>query len=74
MKPANRVRGYYAMPLLWGEAVIGWVTCARTPGGLDVRAGYHANPPRGQDFTRAFDAEVARMDSFLGGPGDGPMP
>ncbi|EWS60580.1 hypothetical protein Y695_04569 [Hydrogenophaga sp. T4] len=24
--PAKRVRGYYAMPLLWRDQVIGWAT------------------------------------------------
>ena len=64
-KPQLRIRGYYALPLLWREAVIGWVTMARTPNGLDVRPGFIARRPDDADFTRAFDAEMAAMAAFL---------
>lgn len=68
--PARRVRGYYALPLLWGEAVVGWVNVTRTPRGLDMQPGFIAARPDGPDFARAFDAEVAAMRSFLtGAPG-----
>jgi uncharacterized protein YcaQ len=64
---AKRVRGYYALPLQWGEAVIGWVTVARTAQGLDVRPGFVAERPSEPAFARAFDAEVAAMAAFLAG-------
>ncbi len=66
-KPEKRVMGYYAMPLLWGEALVGWVNASRGPGGLDVQAGFRAGRPEGGAFNRAFDAEVARLERFLGG-------
>lgn len=62
--PAKRRLGYYAMPLLWGSKVIGWVNCNQAAGRLDVRAGFIGGKP-GADFRRAFDAEMARMESFL---------
>ncbi len=62
--PAKRRLGYYAMPLLWGEEVIGWVNCTQRAGRLDVQAGFVGRKP-GADFRRAFDAEVARMEAFL---------
>lgn len=65
-KPEKRVMGYYAMPLLWGEALVGWVNAQRTPDGLDVQAGFRDGRPAGVAFARAFDAEVARMERFLG--------
>ncbi len=65
-KSEKRIRGYYALPLLWRDAVIGWVNVARTAHGLDARPGFVAHRPAGADFTRAFDAEVAAMDAFLG--------
>ena len=62
---AKRVRGYYALPLLWGAEVIGWVNVSRTAHGLDVQPGFIAQRPSGPDFARAFEAEVAAMQTFL---------
>jgi uncharacterized protein YcaQ len=62
--PARRRLGYYAMPLLWGTDVIGWVNCTQVAGRLDVQAGFVGRKP-GADFRRAFDAEVAHMEAFL---------
>jgi uncharacterized protein len=63
---AKRRLGYYAMPLLWGDRVIGWANAAMSGGRLQVDAGFVGKPPKGRDFRRAFDAEVARMQEFLG--------
>ncbi len=62
--PAQRRLGYYALPLLWGASVIGWVNCSQVGGQVDVQAGFVGRKP-GPDFQRAFDAEVARMEAFL---------
>jgi uncharacterized protein len=62
---ADRRFGYYAMPLLWGERVIGWVNAAVTKGTLQVASGFSSAAPKGRDFRRAFDAEVARLTDFL---------
>ena len=68
----DRRRGYYAMPLLWMDRVIGWVNCTRTGERLQVRAGYVAGKPKERDFRQAFDREVARMEHFLSpSPGSG---
>ena len=64
---AKRIRGYYALPLLWQDAVVGWVNLARTRHGLDARPGFVAGRPDSPDFARAFDAEMAAMEEFLGG-------
>ncbi len=69
--PAARRRfGHYAMPLLWGEDVIGWVNrVGRRGGRLDVAAGFVAGrPPAEAAFRAAFGAEVARLERFLGTP------
>jgi uncharacterized protein YcaQ len=63
--PAKRKLGYYAMPLLWGNEVIGWVNVARSASGIDVQAGYVTGRPDEAGFAAAFDAEVARMQRFL---------
>jgi uncharacterized protein YcaQ len=57
--------GYYAMPLLWADKVVGWVNLSTAQGPLQVETGFIRTAPRGRDFRRAFDAEVARMQDFL---------
>ena len=61
----RRVFGYYALPLLWGDAVIGWANVALPGGRLDVVLGFVEREPRSPDFRRALDAELARMEQFL---------
>jgi uncharacterized protein YcaQ len=69
----NRRLGYYAMPLLWMDRVIGWVNCARTGDRLQVRTGFVAGKPKERDFRQAFDHEIVRMEHFLSQrPGVGP--
>lgn len=63
---AKRVRGYYAMPLLWGDAIIGWAN-ASTEDRLRVDLGFvDGRAPRDRDFKREADAEIARLAEFLG--------
>ena len=63
--PVKRRRGYYAMPLLFGDAVIGWVNIANSSRGLEVDVGFVGPAPRDKDFRPAFDAEVARFERFM---------
>lgn len=64
---AKRVRGHYALPLLWGDAVIGWANARVVAGRLQVVPGYVAGaPPAEPAFASAYDAEVARLAAFLG--------
>jgi uncharacterized protein YcaQ len=65
---AKRRLGYYAMPLLFADKVIGWVNLTLEQGHLRVEPGFVRSPPKGRDFCRAFDAEVARMEAFLAVP------
>jgi uncharacterized protein len=62
---AKRRRGYYAMPLLYGDEMIGWVNLANPDERLQVEAGFIGSPPQDKDFRRAFDAEMARFERFL---------
>jgi uncharacterized protein YcaQ len=75
---AKRIRGYYAMPLLWGAEVVGWGNVMGASAGgrsakegtsapkrLDVHIGYVQRRPRGREFTRELDAEIARLEWFL---------
>jgi uncharacterized protein YcaQ len=64
--PARKRRlGYYAMPLLWVDRIIGWANCSIAGDRLDVATGFVADAPRGRDFRRALDREIARMENFL---------
>jgi uncharacterized protein len=62
---AKRVRGYYALPLLWRENVIGWANVRRANGNLEVEPGFVEKRPRDPLFTRALDEEITRFKSFL---------
>lgn len=63
----KRVRGYYALPLLWVDRVIGWANVARAEGELSVELGFVASRPREREFRLQLEAELERMRSFLGG-------
>ena len=64
----KRKLGYYAMPLLWRDKVIGWVNASTATGALEIEPGFVKARPKGRDFAREFDAEVARFREFLGPP------
>ena len=63
--PAKRKMGYYALPLLWGENVIGWVNVSNTSKGMAVEAGFVNGKPSSRLFKSAFADEVERMRAFL---------
>jgi uncharacterized protein YcaQ len=65
--PARRRLGYYALPLLWRDRVIGWGNVAAGARGLEAKLGYVAGrAPRDAGFRRALERELARMQAFLG--------
>ncbi len=62
----KRVRGYYALPLLWRDQVIGWANAAVRDGRLTVQPGYvTGRAPRDAGFRTAFHDEIERMARFL---------
>jgi len=62
----KRVRGYYALPLLWREQVIGWGNLSVADGTLQSDFGYVAGKaPRSAAFRAALDDELQRMINFL---------
>jgi len=66
---AQRVRGYYALPLLWRDQVIGWGNVAVKDGALVPDIGFIAGrAPRGGAFRQALADEMARLSVFLGLP------
>ncbi len=66
MPAPKRVRGYYAMPLLWRDQVIGWSNLGFPGGQLEADIGYvSGKAPRDAAFRLALDAELARIEAFL---------
>ena len=64
---AKRLRGYYALPLLWRDAVIGWGNLEVIDGRLQAQLGYASGkPPRVATFKRALEEELERLRKFLG--------
>ena len=63
--PKRRL-GYYALPLLWRDAVIGWANASVAGRALTVDVGYVAGqPPRDRRFRDALADERARLCTFL---------
>lgn len=65
---AKRTRGHYAMPVLWGEEMIGWANAVVAGGKLNVDLGFVDKRPADRDFKDELEAEIARMEAFLGLP------
>jgi uncharacterized protein len=62
----KRKLGYYALPLLWRERVIGWTNLSMKNGELAVDLRYvDSDPPRDRAFKRELEAELDRMRAFL---------
>jgi uncharacterized protein YcaQ len=69
---AKRKLGYYALPLLWRDRVIGWGNLAVKDGELDAQLGYVAGrAPRERAFRRELEGELERVRVFLGMRGRG---
>ena len=65
--PAPKRRlGYYALPLLWGERVVGWGNAAVRDGRLSLDLGYASGAVRDTAFRIGLDEERARLIDFLG--------
>ena len=66
---SKRKLGYYAMPLLWRDQVIGWANLSMKGGGLEAGFGYVTAKPRESVFQRELAAELERMRTFLNADG-----
>jgi uncharacterized protein YcaQ len=64
--PAKRRFGYYALPLLWRDDVIGWANAGSVDGTLQVSVGFAKARPRSAAFRRALEAEVAALATAVG--------
>lgn len=62
---AKRVRGYYAMPLLWQDDIIGWVNVHKKDRGVDFEFGFNSKRPKSIEFKTELEAETERFRAFL---------
>jgi uncharacterized protein YcaQ len=62
---SKRVRGYYAMPLLWGDSVIGWANVSLEGKKFNVEIGYVEKRPKDAKFRSELADELGRMETFL---------
>ena len=61
--------GYYALPLLWRDRVIGWANASVAERALTLDVGYVAGqPPSDRQFRQALADERAAVCRFLGLP------
>jgi hypothetical protein len=64
--PAPKRRlGYYALPLLWREHVLGWANVAVRDGQLQPEVGFFGARVTDPAFTSAVDDELHRLHAFL---------
>lgn len=64
--PAHKRRmGYYALPVLWGDQVLGWANLKVVDGRLQHELGFAGPRPRGRTFLAALDQALEQMRLFL---------
>jgi uncharacterized protein YcaQ len=63
----KRKLGYYALPLLWQDRVVGWANLAVVDATLRCSFGYSSKgEPTDAAFRRELEAELVRIRAFLG--------
>jgi uncharacterized protein len=63
----KRKLGYYALPLLWRDRVVGWANVAAVDGAIRPELHYVAGrAPRDRGFTAALEDELTRLAASLG--------
>ena len=62
----KRTLGYYALPLLWGDRVVGWGNASVREQRLRLEIGFAAGPIRDATFRRGLANERERLSEFLG--------
>jgi hypothetical protein len=68
---AKRKLGYYALPLLWRDRVVGWANVSQSGGVMQARLGYvSGRAPRERSYATALEAELEAMRAFLTAPRD----
>jgi len=66
----KRKLGYYALPLLWRDQVVGWGNLRFADGRLSASLGYvTGKTPTARAFKQGLEHELSDMERFLGGDG-----
>ncbi len=64
--PAHKRRmGHYALPMLWGEQMLGWANLKIVDGRLQHELGFIGLRPRDRAFQVALDEALQQMQFFL---------
>ena len=64
--PAHTRRmGHYAMPMLWGEQMLGWANLKVVDGRLQHEVGFAGPPPHSRAFRVSLDEALRHMQAFL---------
>jgi hypothetical protein len=64
----KRKLGYYALPMLWRDRVIGWANLKVVGRELEANLGFVSKQPREKAFKIALEQELNAMRDFLGLP------
>jgi uncharacterized protein len=62
---AKRVRGYYAMPILWKDDVVGWANISVQNGQLHFDTGYEKKFAKSREYKTELDNELDRFRDFM---------
>jgi uncharacterized protein len=63
--PAKRLRGYYALPLLWRDAIIGWANVRVEKQVMNFEFGFIDKKPDDSEFSPELEREINRLEIFL---------
>jgi uncharacterized protein YcaQ len=63
---AKRVRGYYALPMLWGDSVVGWTNIRVDVKGVRAELGFVTGQPTSRVFRSELEREIETFKTFLG--------
>jgi uncharacterized protein len=63
--PAKRLRGYYALPMLWRDSIIGWANVRVEKRVMSVEFGFVDKKPDDLDFSSELEKEINRLEIFL---------
>jgi uncharacterized protein YcaQ len=62
----KRKLGYYALPMLWRDRVIGWTNITMRDGKMVPESGYvSGRAPRDRGFKQSLERELDAMRTFL---------
>lgn len=62
---AKRIRGYYAMPILWKDDVVGWANVRVHNGKLHFDIGYEKKFAKSREYKTELDNELERFREFM---------